>query len=109
DDPQFSVGGLIIRVIVNLIAKAVTAPFALLSAAFGKGEELSTVPFAPGNATLDAEAQSRLDTLAKALAGRPALRLDIGGRADTAGDRDALRHAAVDSAMKHEKMKSLAS
>jgi len=109
DDPHFSVGGLIIRVIVNLIAKAVTAPFALLSAAFGKGEELSTVPFAPGSAMLDAEAQSRLDTLAKALAGRPALRLDIAGRADTAGDRDALRHAAVDSAMKHEKMKSLAS
>ena len=32
DDPEFSVGGLIIRVIVNLITKAVTAPFALLSA-----------------------------------------------------------------------------
>src|SRR4029079_6911446 len=29
DDPQFSVGGLIIRVIVNLLTKAVTAPFAL--------------------------------------------------------------------------------
>ncbi len=109
DDPQFSVGGLIIRVIVNLITKAAVAPFTLLSAAFGKGEELSTVPFAPGSATLDAEAQNRLDTLAKALAGRPSLRLDIGGRADPAGDREALRRAAVDFAMKHEKMKSLAS
>ena len=35
DDPQFSVWGLVVQVIVNLIAKAATAPFALLSAAFG--------------------------------------------------------------------------
>jgi len=108
DDPEFSVGGLIVRVIVNLIAKAVTAPFALLSAAFGRGEELSIVPFAPGSAMLDAEARKRLDTLGKALADRPALKLDIGGRADSEGDREALRRAAVVSAMKREKMKSLA-
>ncbi len=108
DDPEFSVGGLIIRVIVNLIAKAVTAPFALLSAVFGGGEELSIVPFAAGSAALGAEAQTRLDTLGKALADRPALRLDIGGRADPAGDREALRRAAVESALKREKMKSLA-
>jgi uncharacterized protein involved in outer membrane biogenesis len=108
DDPKFSVGGLIIQVIVNLIAKAATAPFALLSAAFGKGEELSTIPFEPGSPTLGSDAQQRLDTLSKALADRPALKLDIGGRADPAGDREALRRAAVESAMKHEKMKSMA-
>ena len=66
------------------------------------------MPFAPGSAMLDAEAQKRLDTLGKALADRPALKLDIGGRADSEGDREALRRAAVDSAMKREKMKSLA-
>ncbi|HET7033928.1 MAG TPA: DUF748 domain-containing protein, partial [Casimicrobiaceae bacterium] len=108
DDPQFSVGGLIIQVIINLITKAVTAPFALLGAAFGHGEELSTIPFAPGSTAPDAEAQKRLDTLAKALTDRPALKLDIGGRADSDADREALRHARVESAMKREKMKSLA-
>ena len=30
DDPEFSVGGIIVKVIVNLISKAVTAPFALI-------------------------------------------------------------------------------
>ena len=108
DDPQFSVSGLIVRVIVNLIGKAATAPFALLSAAFGRGEELSNLPFAPGSAAIGDDAQKRIDTLAKALADRPALRLDIGGRADAAADREALRRASVDSAMRHEKMKSLA-
>jgi uncharacterized protein involved in outer membrane biogenesis len=108
DDPKFSVGGLIIQVIINLLEKAVTAPFALLGAAFGHGEELSTIPFAPGSAVPDAEAQKRLEALSKALADRPALKLDIGGRADSGADREALRHASVESAMKREKMKSLA-
>jgi len=109
DDPKFSVGGLIVQVIVNLITKAITAPFALLSAAFGGGEELSTIPFAAGSAAFGPEAQKRVDTLSKALADRPGLKLDIGGRADPAGDREALRRASVESAMKREKLKKLAS
>ncbi len=108
DDPQFSVGDLIGRVIVNLITKAVTAPFALLASAFGSGEELSTLAFAPGSASIAADAKKRIDTLGKALADRPALKLDIGGRADPATDREALRHASVETAVRREKMKSLA-
>ena len=46
DDPQFSVGGVILKVIVNLLAKAITAPFALLSG--GSGVDLSVVEFTPG-------------------------------------------------------------
>ena len=55
NDPEFSLGGVIWKVITNLIVKAVTAPFHLLASAFGgSGEELSRVEFAPGSATLDA-------------------------------------------------------
>jgi uncharacterized protein involved in outer membrane biogenesis len=108
DDPKFSVGGLIIQVIANLIGKAVTAPFALLAAAFGGGEELSMLEFAAGSAMLDAAAQQRIDTLAKALADRPGLKLDITGRADPVADREALNRAAVETALRREKMKSLA-
>jgi hypothetical protein len=107
DDPKFSVWGIVVQVIVNLIGKAATAPFALLTAAFGGGEEMSTLAFAPGAAALTAETDKRLDTLGKALGDRPALRLDIAGRADATVDRDALRHAAVTTAMRVEKMKTL--
>ena len=107
DDPKFSVGEVIVQIIVNLITKAVTAPFALLSSLFGGGEELSTLPFAPGSATLNADAQGRIDTLGKALLDRPALKLDIAGHADPVADREALRHAAVQAAVRHEKMKAL--
>lgn len=109
DDPKFSMFDLIVQVIVNLLGKAATAPFALLTAAFGGGgEELSTVPFAPGSAVLGPDARQRVDVLGKALGDRPALKVDIGGRADPSGDREAMRRASVETALKREKMKSLA-
>jgi hypothetical protein len=108
DDPKFSVFGIIVQVIVNLIGKAATAPFALLASAFGGGPELSTVPFAAGSDRLDDEGRKRVETLGKALGDRPGLKLEIGGRADPAGDRDALVHASLDGAIKRAKMKSLA-
>jgi hypothetical protein len=107
DDPQFSLGRIIVQIVVNLITKAVTAPFALLSAVFGGGEELSTLPFAPGSAVPGTDARQRIETLGKALLDRPALELDIAGRADPIADGEALRHAAVLAAMRHEKMKAL--
>ncbi|HSN34491.1 MAG TPA: DUF748 domain-containing protein, partial [Ideonella sp.] len=97
DDPQFSLGGIIVRVIVNLITKAVTAPFTLLAHAFGGGDQqLGWVEFAPGSAQLDKAATERLDTLAKALEDRPALKLEVTGRADPAVDVPALRQRHVD-------------
>ncbi|WP_028353051.1 DUF748 domain-containing protein [Bordetella petrii] len=96
DDPQFSVGGIIVRVLVNLVVKAVTSPFSLLASAFGGGEELSYINFEPGSAVLAAEADERIATLAKALNDRPGLKLDIIGRADPATDTEGLRQAWVD-------------
>jgi hypothetical protein len=68
DDPEFSVGGIIVKALVNLLTKAVTAPFALLgSLVGGGGEELAYIEFAPGSSTLNAEGEGKLKTLAKAL------------------------------------------
>ncbi|WP_416246342.1 DUF748 domain-containing protein [Castellaniella sp.] len=106
DDPQFSVGGIIVRVIVNTIAKAVTAPFKLLASAFGGGEDLSHVDFVPGSAALDDTAKSNIATLVKALADRPALKMDIVGRADPQADEAGLRQAWVDGKIRAAKAKA---
>jgi outer membrane protein OmpA-like peptidoglycan-associated protein len=104
DDPQFSLGGVIARVIVNFIARAVTAPFALLANAFGgREQEMRYVAFDPGSAEVAQGMTSRLDSLAKALADRPALRLEITGQADAKEDGPALRHAHVERLVRQAK------
>ncbi|MEF8703346.1 MAG: DUF748 domain-containing protein [Candidatus Accumulibacter sp. UW26] len=90
-DPQFSIGGLLAKVVVNLLVKAATSPFALLGAVFGGGEELSDIDFEAGRARVTPSAQARLENLARALVDRPALKLDIEGRADPENDPEGLR------------------
>lgn len=109
DDPQFSVGGLIVKVIVNLLAKAATAPFALLGAAFGGGEELSYIEFEPGRSALVKAEEGKLQTLVKALKDRPGLKLEIAGRVDEANDLDALKRYTLLRKVKAVKRDELAS
>lgn len=95
-DPQFSIGGIIFRAVVNLLVKAVTSPFTLLASAFGGGgEELGYIAFAPGSSSLEAGQIAKLGTLARALADRPGLKLDIIGRVDPALDVAGLKEAKL--------------
>ncbi|HWD22395.1 MAG TPA: DUF748 domain-containing protein [Burkholderiales bacterium] len=107
DDPQFSLGGIIVKVIVNLIVKAVTAPFALLGSLFGGGEELAYLEFAPGSAALAGGEQAKLKNLAKALTERPGLKLDISGRAAPEADREGLKRASIDGKVRAQKFNDL--
>lgn len=108
DDPKFRLGKVIWQVLGNLIAKAATAPFALLGKLLGgKGEEFSSVDFADGRETLDEAAKKKLDALANALNQRPALKLEAAGR--TSGDRDAegLRRLRLERKVKARKLADL--
>ncbi len=96
NDPQFRLGPIIFRVIVNLIVKAVTAPFSLLAGALGGGgEELSVVAFEPGSAALGPQARSGLDKVAKALQDRPALKMTVVGTASLEAEREALKREQI--------------
>lgn len=108
DDPEFSVGGIVVRVLMNLVVKAVTSPFSLLASAFGGGEELSYVEFAPGSAVLTDDTLQRIETLTKALTDRPALKMDISGRADPKTDTEGLRQAWVDAQIRAAKAADVA-
>lgn len=108
DDPQFSLGGVLARVIGNLFIRTVTSPFSLLSSLFGGGEELSTVEFPAGRAALGTAVLHRLEILAKAMGERPGLKLEITGRADPEADREGLKRVALEQAVKAQKQKDLA-
>ncbi|RQZ40846.1 DUF748 domain-containing protein [Burkholderia sp. Bp9090] len=108
-NPEFSVGGLIWRAVLNLIAKAVTSPFTLLANAFGGsgGEDLGYVEFAPGAYELTDAQQKKLDTVVKMLTEKPSIRLDLIGRVDPAKDTPGLRDAYVERLVRQQKLKDV--
>jgi uncharacterized protein involved in outer membrane biogenesis len=94
DDPHFSIGRVILKIIVNLLTKAATSPFALLSAVFGHGEELSNLEFDYGSSAISGQGRQKLDAIIKALSDRPALKLEVEGFVDVEKDKEALKQAA---------------
>ena len=98
DDPEFSFFPIILKVLMNLLWKIVTAPFALLGALFGGGgDDLQYVLFEPGVDSLASDQHGKLEALAKGLAERPALQLQLRGASSPTEDRAALAQLAVDS------------
>ncbi|MEJ6004154.1 DUF748 domain-containing protein [Paucibacter sp. AS339] len=103
NEPQFSLGGLIWKVIINLFGKALSSPFSLLSG--GDSADLSRLEFAPGSAK--AVAPEALDKVAKMLAERPGLALTITPWADAAAERGALQQRLLDEALLAERRREL--
>jgi len=104
-DPKFSLGSIVFKAIVNLITKAITSPFALLSSVFGGGEEISHVEFDYGGFAIADGQVKKLDTLAQALYDRPSLQLEIQGTADSVNDSKKIRGDRFDNLLKAEKLK----
>lgn len=98
NDPEFSVGGLVWKLLLNLVGKALTSPFALLGGG-GEGEQLQ-VTFAPGRAELT-DATS-VDTLARRLADRPGVQLTLTGWADAETEIPALRELHLEARLQAE-------
>jgi len=108
DDPKFSIGSIILKIIVNLLVKAATSPFALLGAIFGGGEQLGYAEFDYGSASLSPETIKKLETLGKALNDRPALKMDIAGHVDAEKDREGLKQFLLSRKVKAQKVKAVA-
>jgi Domain of Unknown Function (DUF748) len=92
DDPKFSIGRVILKVLGNLVTKAVTSPFKALSALVGghEDEALDLVEFQAGTSAIDSSQTDRLGKLGSALSSRPELRLDIPAGFDSVADVTAL-------------------
>ena len=105
NDPQFSIGSLIFKAIGNLIVKAVTAPFSLLTGGFGGGGpgESSAIAFTAGSSTLSPAASENLGKVAKAMIDRPALQLTVVGTSSLAQERDAYRRQRLRELTQSEK------
>jgi hypothetical protein len=75
---------------VNILEKLITAPFAALGRLFSGGPDLQFVDFQAGAAELEPAAVDRLKGVAKALAERPQLKIEVPIAAAPELDRPAL-------------------
>ncbi len=81
EDPKFSIGHIVTDALVNAIGKVIASPFRALASLIGSEEDLSTIGFSAGDATLAKSQINKLDDLVKALKARPDLKLEIKGTA----------------------------
>lgn len=103
NDPDFRVGPIVWKMVLNLIGKAILSPFSLISGAFSGEEQLQQIEFAPGSAHLDAASRQKLETVARMVIDKPALRLTLTGEAAMESERDAWRRAQLREAVMAEK------
>ena len=109
NDPDFRLAPIIGRLLLNLVAKAITAPFSLLAHAFGGHEaQPDSVPFPAGSAELQTPARQILGPVAQALKDRPALKLTVAGVVDPQTERDGYRQARLTQMLQAEKSRELA-
>ena len=97
DDPKFRLGPIIWKVLVNILEKAVTAPFALLGSLFGAGPDLQFIDFQPGSKELTAAQSDKVKWLVKAMQARPQIKLEIPIATVPELDRPALIATTLDS------------
>ncbi|HPP06484.1 MAG TPA: DUF748 domain-containing protein, partial [Syntrophorhabdaceae bacterium] len=107
DDPKFSIWRIVLQIIVNLITKAVTAPFAFLGSLFGGGEEISYIEFDYGDYKVTDKNMKKIESLAKALFERPSLKIEIEGHVHLEKDRDELKKTIFLRKLKAQKLNDM--
>ena len=105
NDPQFSISGLISKVLGNMIAKAVTSPFSLLAG--GAHTDISLLAFEPGTTRLTAEGQRAMEQVAATLIEKPQLKLTITGTSDASVEREAFQRHVLGARLVAERRKEM--
>jgi hypothetical protein len=107
DDPKFSVWKVVLQMLKNLLVKAATSPFSLLSSAFGGGHDFSAVIFEPGSERITKPEQDKLVKLSQVLRDKPELKVEITGYVQRDRDAEGYRDEMLLKKMKAEKFRRM--
>lgn len=94
DDPQFSMGSIVLKALQNVLTNIVTAPFRALGSLFGGDDKLGNITFTAGRDSLTPPEKESVVKLAQALQKRPNLKLEVQGTWSEQ-DRIALQRRAI--------------
>ncbi|MCB1689780.1 MAG: DUF748 domain-containing protein [Halioglobus sp.] len=95
NNPGFDLSGVISDAILNLLTKAITAPFSLLANLVSTEDDLQRITFSSGSSTLSDRSKEKLNELASALSQRPQLSLVVTGRLNKDADRERLQRKTL--------------
>ena len=116
DDPQFSIGSIVWNAFINLMTKAVTAPFSLLGALFNFSEdEIKNVKFNLTEDKVTPIQKETLDKIAQILTAKQNLAIKISASYDNQKEEYALKEKKYldknpsDKNLKKEELQKLAS
>ena len=108
DDPTFRIWPLVWKVVGNVMEKLVTAPFRAIGALFGGGDKAQFVDFDFGSATVPDDAGKSLAAVAKGLAEKTEVNLDIPAGPAIREDAEAMTTKALETAVLAGKKEPLA-
>jgi len=104
DDPEFSVWEIIVKILVNLVTKAATAPFSLLASLYPGANQLANVEFEYGRSYLSAQSEEKLKVLLRIMTDKPSINLEIKGCGDTEKDRQGFIQYLFEKKIKAQKL-----
>jgi hypothetical protein len=110
NDPQFSIGPLVWRMVLTLIGRAIISPFSLIAGGGAGGVadgQASIIGFDPGSERLTAASKDRLDVIVKAMSDRPELKMSLIGQVSGKTERAAWQREQLEQLVWAEKQRSL--
>jgi hypothetical protein len=108
DDPTFRIWPIVWKVVGNVVEKLVTAPFRAIGALFGGGDKAQFVDFDFGSAVVPDDAGKSLKAVAKGLAEKTEVNLDIPAGPAIREDAEAMTTKALEAAVLAGKKEPLA-
>jgi hypothetical protein len=107
NDPEFKLAPIVFKIIGNIIVKAITSPFSLLTGMLGGADtDLSQVAFVPGTTRFDPASAAKLERVAKALTDKPGLTLTVVGSANLDAERNAYQRERLNAQLLAERQRS---
>lgn len=108
NDPDFSIAGILFKMIGNLILKAAASPFSIIGSLFSGGQDLEFLDFQPGEPGISGINAEKIDQLTEILETKPDLILEIQGLFNVEKESEALRYKGFMNLIKAEKLKQMA-
>jgi hypothetical protein len=99
DDPTFRIWPIVWKVVGNVLTKIITAPFTAIGALFGGGDKAQFVDFDYGSAVVPPDADKSLKAVAKGLAEKTEVNLDIPAGPAIKEDAEVMTTRALETAV----------